>query len=334
MSYVSDAEIYLPFDGSLLDLVSGTPLITSSSPTYVDGVFNQGIDLENSFTATESSLNSLTNQFTIGFWLNPVNPGMVTNTTTGLTESLKMPLFSKSAFSYSSSTGLTTPSATKFIIWEETQSNGTNLMKITVNGASSSATYISKAYTTGTFHHFWIVYNGVIPSIQVYVDLTLDGGMVIGAIPSSLPTSSYPFGINLGLAGAQYNTALNEGTLDDLVVFNSARDSVNDIYRAITFGAPYVIDSVLSLTDEIDQAVVFNDSTTIQITAMFGNRGNIYAGRSDGKILQGVRTLWESRRDFSNDDEINFMSIITRSATDNLTIGNGILNITNAIVRV
>jgi hypothetical protein len=333
MSYLSDAQLFLPLDGSLIEMTSGGSVATSGTPTYSPAAFGDGLNLSG-FTGTIDLLNSLSTAFTIGFWLKPSNPGMVTNPVGGATESLKMPLLSKAAFTTNSTTGVTTASFNKFVVWEETQSDGKNVLKVQVGGFSS-ATLTSSPYTVDEFHHFWIVYSGSVPSLAVYIDMVLDtSATTSGTVPATLAISTHPFGINKNIAGDRYSTAKNKGVIDDLVVFSTARTNLSDIYRAITLGANFVAGSSESKGEDVDQAIVFDDTATIQITSLFGNRGNVYAGRSDGKILKGTRILWESRRDFSNPSEVNLVSVITRSSADNLVVQNGSLNITNAIVRV
>jgi hypothetical protein len=94
------------------------------------------------------------------------------------------------------------------------------------------------------------------------------------------------------------------------------------------------VDSTYSVVDEVNQAAVFDDASTVQISALYSNRGNVYIGRSDGKLLKGVRTLWQRRSDFGNSNELNNMTVITRSTTDNVVLSGGVLNVTNAIIRV
>jgi hypothetical protein len=335
MSYTSNTVLHLPFDGSLLDRVSGVNMTPTDgkTPEYVTSKFDRAWQLRDDVSASIDAMNGLSTAFTIGFWLRPSYPGMVTNPTTGLTESLKMPVMSKAVFSYNSTTGETTATFNKFIVWEETQDTGRNRLRVTVNGLTS-ATATSNSYTPDTYHYFWIVYSGSGQFIRIYVDMTNSSSTTTGTVPSSLATSTANFMINGGLVGSRYNTVKNTGILEDVVVFNSENTSVSDMYRALNLGAIYVADSTYALYDEVDQGVVFEDSSTVQINAIYGNRGNVYVGRSDGKLLKGTRTLWESRRDFSNGGEVDSLSIITRSTTDNLLIQDGALNVTNAIVRV
>jgi hypothetical protein len=329
MSYDPNCKIHLPFDGSLVNQPSGDVISTTSTPVYVDAPFAQGLCLDG-FSGTLDALNSVTSQFTIGFWLKSVNPGMVTSPA-GVTEPLHMPLFAKGSFATNPVTGAVTTTFNKLQVWEETHSDGRNVLVVKVKGVTSG-TLSSSPYTTGVFHHFWIVYSGT-GVFKIYIDLVRDtGALFTGILPGSLSVSTSLFSINTAIEGQTYSIARNKGVLDDLVIFDSLIDDPNRINRAISYGGFYTAADLLS--EDVDQPVVFDDTATAQISSIYGNRGNVYAGRSDGKILKGARTLWESRREFSNADELKFVSVITRSSGDNLSVQNGLLNITNAIVRV
>jgi hypothetical protein len=347
MAFSPDTSLLASFDQEWpIDAINGAFNI-SGNFTTVPGRFGNAVAL-NGASFDISALDSLSSSFTLGFWLKPLNLGVVTNPNTNATQPLKMALFTKSSPSYSAITKQTTLSSEKFSVWEETQADGTNVLKIRVSGATS-AILTSSPYSAGTFHHFWIVYNGnndeelPLPFpfpigysyLAMFIDGEADTGAVLtGDVPSSLNSSTSHFYINNSIDGYAFETIRNFGFLDDLVIFSTSRILKTDLFRALDLGISYITDMDLIDDDEATFGTIFNDTSTIQINSICGNRGSVYVGRSDGQLLKGSRVLWESRRDFSNSNEKDCLSIVTRSSTDNYVIQNGTLKVTNAIIRV
>lgn len=332
MSFSTNTKLLISFEDALpFDKVSNVSFDVYGTYATTTGKFGNALQMAGNTYYDIDALTSLTNQFTIAFLLKSVNPGIITNPTTHTTQPLKMALFSKSIQSYSSVTNLTTLTSEMFSVWEETQSDGTNVLKIRVKGATT-ATLTTPAYSTGVFHNFWIVYGS--STLKVYIDGTLSSSTISGTVPATLTASSARFSINKGIDGSGYETARNGGVLDDLLILSTANNTKSDIFQAIDLGVFYVADTSLINEDEVSFGTVFDDTSTIQINSVFGNRGNVYVGRSDGLLLKGARILWESRRDFSNPEESKYLSIITKSTSSNYVVQDGIMTVTNAIIRV
>lgn len=326
------ANFYIPFDdNTLIDEVSATlPTVTGNTPAVVPAVFNDGWQMDGSTYASYSPSISITNGLTIGFWLSPVNLGMVTNPNTFATESLLMPVLSRSNFSFGG--GIESATSEQFIIYEQTQSDGQNIMTVQLKGGTT-ATISSNPYTAGEFHYFWIVYNGTGPSCNIYIDLQDQTAGTSGTVPSTLSATAAPFAINLSVPGNGYAITRNQGIIDDLVLFNSAQANTV-MNRAVKLGGNYVNDSTLSSADEISQVLVFDDSSTLTVISVASNNGSIYIAGSDGNILRGIRAMWQSRRNFNSDAEIELLDFVTRTGTTTLAIENGALHIKSEIVKI
>jgi hypothetical protein len=334
MSYTSNAAAYISFNSSpFLENVSGNLLTPNASPYFANAVFGQGWSLSNNFLEA-NILNGLSSQFSIGFWFKSSNPGSVRNPTTNAVEPLLIPVMSKCNFYYYPSYNFTYVDQISFIMWEETQTNGKNIMCFFLQGFTQYSIYFSQEYDPTIFHHFWFAYNGSTNSISLFIDAIQDYGIIYGSVPSYMNQTPAPFGINYGMNGQNYQIMNSQGIINDLIVLNTCDTSGADLYRVMNYGAEYIIDTSLINVDEISQAFIFDDKSTIQTTSIVGSGGNMYIGRSDGTIIKGSRSLWQSRRNFSNPDEQNDLSIITQSLTNNFSINNGILNIQNAIVRI
>src|ERR1035437_2548501 len=165
MPLSSHTKLLVTFDEiTPTDQVSGNPLTVNGLYVSTDGRFGKALRMKSDTYYNIDALNSLTNKFTIGFWLYPTNPGVITNPNTQLTQSLKMALFNKSNQSYSSITNLTSSTSEMFSVWEETLATNQNIMKVSLNGGD--AVISSFPYSVNKFHHFWIVYDGTIPSLD------------------------------------------------------------------------------------------------------------------------------------------------------------------------
>lgn len=336
MSYASDVIFHIPFDSEPIANAVTTQFLTSNTtPVMVDGVFGNAWQMPNNDYLQSNDTISPTTALTIGFWLKSVNPGIVTDPNLNISKPLKMPVLAKSTF-----TVLTSISAvsTTFLVWEETQDDGTNVLKAKVKGTKNSAlaeaTITSSPYQVGIFKHFWIVYDGTALSLRLFVDTIEDFGTIIGTIPSTLSVNTSKLTINNNVDGSLWQVTRNQGVIDDLVIFSSAKTTASTIARAANKGALYVADNAYTAVDEIDQAIVFDDPGTAQITSVYSNGGRLYVARSDGKLLRGTKLLWESRREFSNDNEINSLTAVNKGDSGFVRVSLGSLKIQNKIVRV
>jgi hypothetical protein len=279
---------------------------------------------------------SPTTELTIGFWLKSTHPGMVTNPGDNSTKSLKMPVLSKATFSVTTNIAV---SSYTFLVWEETQSNGKNVLKVKIKGTKNfvlaEATLTSSEYEVGEFKHYWIVYKGSTSTFDLYVDTILDSGATTsGTVPTSLSVNVSTLAVNDNISGELWEVARNKGVIDDLVIFSSAKTSGSTITRAANKGAVYVADSTYVDIEEIDNAIVFDDPGTAQISAIHVNRGRIYVARTDGKLLRGTKLLWESRREFGNNAELDSLTTVSKNSSGFVRVSAGSLKIQDNIVRV
>lgn len=327
------ASLHIPFDGTISDFSSGSevPLtITGSSPSFVSGVFGNAWSMTDETYVENNSLTDLTSAFTIGFWLKPSYAGLVTSPGNA-TQSLLMPLMAKSDFTYDDNNKYLIQTSTKFVIWEETQIDGTNVMKVLINGATT-ATLTSSKYATGVFHYFWIRYDGTY--LRLFIDLIEDvAASISGTVPASLGAYSSPFSINYEAPGYQYQIARNSGTIDDLVVFKTAMSNT-DMFRASQYGAISIADSQYAAVEEVNEAIVYDDASTIQINSVFTNRGDLYVAKDNGELARGVKRLWLSRRNFDNQLEVDTLDYVTRAEQPSLQLVEGKLVIKDEIIRI
>jgi hypothetical protein len=325
---------HLTFDALPLTNPVGTAVVVSGTPTLTDGIHRNAMNM--SGVRINSPHVTMTNKFGIGFWLKPVNQGLAENPITHESLPLRQAIAAQGSWNYSS--GQFIGNNHQFVVYEETQDDGTNKLVACVNGLSSGMSNVtlslkSSAYSCNEWHHFFINYSGG-SFFDIYIDTVLDVNSISsGTMPVTLSTSTFDLTLNTAAPGFTYQVVQNTGEIDDFVIFNSYR-SLDDIQRIANQGALYVADSAYANVNEIHQGFIVDDPSTVQITSVFANRGNIYVGRTDGKLLRGVRSLWESRHEFSDLRELDLLTVVKKTADNTLSVTNGVLQLKNEIIRI
>lgn len=332
MSY-ANTLFHLTFDELPLTDPVGSTVITGGDPELVDGIFGNALSLPGTNIYRDAV--TVSQKMSFSFWLKSTNPGVAQNPSTNEATALHMAVMFQGVMSYSS--GVFSDSTPSFIFYEKTQSDGTNKLFIVFSGlniALSPVTYTleSSAYDVGKFHHFFVNYNGEANTVTLYINLEEDiNAVTTGSVPATLNTSSY-LTINKDAPGSGYQVIENQGILDDLAIFNK-NFALADIRRMCNMGVLYVADTSYSDIEEVYHGILFDDPNTVQSNSVFANRGNIYVGRSDGVVLRGTRSIWESRREFSNIREIENLTIIKKT-DDTVSIEDGLLKVKNEIIRI
>jgi len=328
---VSDLKLLLRFNTtSLFEEVSQTTLFKTGSSSIVVMPEGGGYTMQNDQYLFGDGIASagynldISNSMTMGFWLYSVNPGLAINPNNSSPTSIEMPLLDF----------VDTGSAVSSIIrlTEHTAVTGNNYLKVTIDGYSAS----TEQYTPLVWHHFWIVYSA--DSLRLYVDGVENVLQEeTGSYSASIPGSFLNLYVNHSLDGYAWNVAKNYGIIDDIFVFNIVNLNVSDIQRVINDGVEFLVDDVYTDSYIDKSAIYFNDPGTITITSLIDDMSYIFIGRNDGKILRGSPLLWETRRTFSNLDEINTFSNLNNNDIANLraeSSGTGFLRLFDQIVRL
>lgn len=332
MAYTAETLFHLKFDAEPLmnSVTSSFFNAVGNTPKLVEGVFDKAWKMDDTIYVESSDPIALSSAFTIGFWLKSVHLGVVTNPSTNATQPLKMPLLSKATFLVGPT--ISAPSYT-FIIWEESLVNGKNVMKIKIKGAGSDYVATTSEYEVGYFKHFWLVYDG--STFRVFIDTIEDFEMTeTGTLPNGLPANSDELSINENVEGEAWEISRNRGTLDDLVIFDSAYMNVETVKRAANSGVLYVSDTSYLSLRELDQVAIFDDPGTATITAVHSKGDKVYVSRSDGKILTGTKLIWESRRNFGKEKEADSLTIVNQGDSGLFSVADGSMSLQEKIVRV
>ena len=162
--FISSLKFLLRFsDNSMFEEVSQTnviplgdnliPSVSTSGYVMQDDqyLFGEGVNA-NGYNS------SITEEYTVGFWLYPINPGVVVDSNTGNLLSVTRPLISF----------VDGGSAEHSIIeiTEHTQASGNNTLKVSEARGDYSA--FSEEYEPGKWHHFWITRKP--NNLQIFID--------------------------------------------------------------------------------------------------------------------------------------------------------------------
>lgn len=268
-----------------------TPSISTSGYLLQDDQYLSGDGLSSNGYNT-----SITDEYTLGFWLYPINPGVAIDSITGNLLSVEMPVLT---FVDSSSA-----ENTIIEITEHTQTSGNNSLRVSERGDYLA---FSEEYDPNKWHHFWIT--RISGNLQIFVDgieHTLQDEE--GTMQTSVTQGLNPFlnvYINHSLDGYGVSVAKNTGIIDDIFLMNVRNRSESDIQRLINNGILYVLDDIYTTTNVVKSSVYMNDPETITINSMVDDLSYIFVGRNDGKIMRGSALFWETRRTFADLEEYN-----------------------------
>jgi hypothetical protein len=270
---------------------------------------------------------SLDSTMMMGFWLYPVNPGMVLNPLSGAVSAVEMPIITM--------TRGDDENDEYFKVYESTMQNDNNFLTVSI---SDEYFVSSEPYASSMWHYIWLVYNG--SGSDVKMDIYIDGKLQntineSGAIPSSLNASIVDVYINRHTNGYAYNKTNNYGYIDDVVIFNIEQEAEETLQTIINNSVDYAVDDNFANMYEKNIGILYEDPATVRINSVVDDMSFIYAARSDGKILRGSPLFWQSRKIFSDEREKDLLNeVIVGDGVEGIEMVDGFLEVKNSIVRL
>ncbi|KKM28135.1 hypothetical protein LCGC14_1567750, partial [marine sediment metagenome] len=229
MFYIDSCRLLLKFDNANLTESISTTLMVPVNNQVIDilsgglGYMMKGDQYlkQEDFSGNGFYLN-IKKAMIMGFWLYPVNPGLVYNPGNGVTESIQMPLIDIYPYGEISNSILT--------IKEKTKDDENNFMVVEISNSidpSNEDIYkvSTSTYSAGLWHYFWIVYDGIDHEVKIYIDGSLQSpqkgdtanpNRFSGYIPSIIDANFVDFYVNRGRSGFAFNIAGNYGYIDDI----------------------------------------------------------------------------------------------------------------------
>jgi hypothetical protein len=312
------------------------------NPVFTDGVSGNAMQMRpRSEVEIPVSIRNKT-EFTLSFWLRPAWLQPTLNLEGSQDFSFyRMPLINFSNISLNASSDFYEASG-GFSIFEESIEGNRNQLYVMLDSGQTGEQIVLRAttpYDAGNFHHIYISYKGASGLVNIFIDgKRSDFKTVTGSsIPAFLGFETIPtvsLEINSKAPGFSGLVRQNFGTIDELYFVDQYDGSSESVARHINFGTEYVALGGLSKQDQSVAMFAFDDPTSLSLTSVLGNGTNIYAGRSDGRVYRGDRLLWRSRRDFSNQEELNFISKKLLTEEAEVSIEDGALKIDKGSVRL
>ena len=193
MSLISSVKLYLPLGHTeqLLDSVTGNSFSTlystnSTVDIYTDSMGGYQMKQDQYLAGMYWPL-SISNGLSLGFWLAPYNMGVARNVDN--LEPMKVSLMS---FGYGdidpySDQGFV-PLDDVFVLYEESLVNGKNRMVVAMEDLTTGLPYTATTgeYDPQEWHAFWIIWDGSSPSIDIYIDGSLQ---TLASVSGDIPTA-------------------------------------------------------------------------------------------------------------------------------------------------
>jgi len=309
------------FNQTLEDIVSNNDFVPNTgSVKYAE--FNKyelipnnfmtryGLEFENNKNYSMNTVYLYDNSFTIAFWYySPQTVGFTRHFLTKELEPKLAPIIYKGNFQETST--ITTLTSSSFIICETGYSKTQNAIKlfITEDGSNISHTITSDSFTPGLHHVLitYIKYKG-----RIRIDIDGKPGISHSGPTTNIQKSS-PFRINKVCPGyLSHKTTQIGARLFDLV-FTSYASENNEALKATRYGYEHIsYDNLFDARFEYF-GISYSQPNTVSTTNIFIDGGNIFAARSNGKIIKGERPIWDKEFNFPDSNSLEFL---TTSKTD------------------
>jgi len=333
MAFISSVKMLLRFDNSsLMEEITGEQFLLSGNGPVDIRADGNGINLKrDQFIFRTGNVFGISNKMSLGFWLKSTHPGASKNPTTGNTDPMRTSVLDFGVGDIDPYSGQLEISEQTLIIHEIAHQDGTMKIKVILEdtlGAVYEAT--SESYLADKVHHFWFSFNGDTSEFKIFVDGVEQALFTSGSVPATINGTLVAFAINRLALVPRYDTLNHNGLIDDVIVLNDAVTSNATLQRIINYSVDYAFDTSFMDIEEIDYALFYDDTTPIAVTDAHDDGVFYYATRNDGKILRGSPLLWETRRDFSNDNETEVLD----SFGTGVELVDGELKVTKGTIKL
>lgn len=329
--YIDNLKLLFQFDNNIEDSISSDGLIASGNNTNVSFIGNslgymmqQDQYLETPGTTGGLSQLGISNKMVFGFWLYSFNPGLVKNLSNNEMESIEISLIDILEMNTQD---------TVISTYELTQADNTNKLKIELGNSYSLTT---NSYDVEMWHLFWFVYDGETNEIKIIIDGSEDTDTTTtGFVPNSLNGDLIDFYINYRTDGYRYNRMNNYGYIDDIFILDSLNNNNFYLQRVINNSIDYAFDDIYNDYHKDSIGFIINDPNTITINSLIDDMDYVYIATNDGRILRGSPLLWESRKRFSNSNELLYLDKDKVNDSDiDVSINDGFMRINDSVIRL
>lgn len=274
-------------------------------------VTRSGLAFEEDKSYTVTNPYSYPSSWTFAFWW--YSPGLVGFTKHAVTRELEpkvAPILAISNFT-STSTKTTLSNAT-FALTEIGYSKTKNAIRVYLseNGQDISNVYTSYPYDAPGLHHVLITY--LRDEGRFRIDIDGQPGTLHSAPSLSLQKTG-GLRINSVVPGyLAHKTTQVGGYLFDLIFTTYASDG-DQALRAFRYGFEHITEETLFDARFAYFGMAYSQPSTISTTHIFVDGGNIFAARSNGKIVKGARPVWDKEFNYLDKQSV---ALLTTSETD------------------
>lgn len=330
------------FDGTLEDSVGTNNFAPSSgSAAYTQfsryelipnsAVTRNGVSFEENKTYSASNSYSYSDDWTVAFWWN--SPGLVGFTkhaTTRELESRVAPVFAIGDSSQNNSQ--TTLSNTTFVLTEVGYSKTQNAIRayLTANGSTVSHIITSEPYTAG-LHHILVTY--IESQGRFRIDIDGKTGILHSAPTTSLQRVGRLRINDIAPGNIAHKTIQAGGYLFDLV-FTTYAATDNESLKAFRYGYEHISHDNLFDARFAHFGIGYSQPSTISTTQIFVDGGNIFAARSNGKIVKGARPIWDKEFNYPDTQSVALLNISQTDDDRTITWTTGGLELKGVSIRI
>lgn len=341
--FPSEVQGVWTFNATLEDIV-GTNDFTPSSGAVAYNQFSRYELLPNNIV-TRSGLEfeanksySITNSYsyplswTISFWWN--TPGLVGFTKHAITRELESkvaPILALANFVVSGDKTILTNST--FALTEIGYSKTQNAIRVylTENGTDVSQVITSKPYDAPGFHHILVTY--IQAQGRFRIDIDGETGISHSAPTGSLQRTG-KLRINEVVPGyIAHKTTQVGGYIFDLG-FSTYASIENESLKAFRYGYEHINEETLFDARFAYFGLAFSQPTTISTTQIFVDGGNIFAARSNGKIVKGARPVWDKEFRYADTQSVGLLNTSETDAERTIKWTTGGLRLKGVSVRI
>lgn len=310
------------FDGTLQDEV-GTNNVTpsSGSASYTQfskyeliqnsTVTRNGLVFENNKSYSANNGYSYPNDWTITFWWN--SPGLIGFTRHATTRELEPKVAPIIAIADSAtSDSQTLLSNATFALTEIGYSKTKNAIRVylSTNGSDISHIITSEPFISPGLHHVLITY--IQSQGRFRIDIDGESGILHSGPVSNLQNNG-KLRINDVVPGfLAHKTTQVGGYIFDLV-FTTFAATDNESLKVFRYGYEHITFDTLFDARFAYFGIAYSQPNTISTTRIFVDGGDIFAARSNGKIVKGARPIWDKEFNYPT---ANSVAALNASQTD------------------
>ena len=245
--------------------------------------------------------------FTLAFWYySPAPVGFTRHFQTREMEPKIAPIIAKCNSQTQNSQ--TTLNQSSFVVTEIADSKSKNAIRVflTSNGTQISHIITSESYDAPGLHHVLMTY--IISEGRFRIDIDGKPGILYSAPSTSLQQSGN-VSINNVVPGFLAHKTTQIGAYIFDVVFSTYASRDNESLKAFRYGYEHISYADLFDTRFSYFGMSYTQPNTVSTTHLFVDGGNIFAARSNGSIVQGVKPVWDREFNYQDDESLSLLSV-------------------------